>query len=103
MASNEELQKTLQILSTSVKSIQDELTTLKRGAIQNGADLQQSGSSKQSSSTDLAGLTLPPQKRTRQEDDEGISDDEVEDNDTSQGPVVPISEVAAASWKLRSV
>ena len=50
----------------------------------------------QSSSTDLAGLTLPPQKRTRQEDDEGISDDEVEDNDTSQGPVVPISEVAAA-------
>ena len=50
----------------------------------------------QFSSTDLASLTLPPQKRTRLEDDEVISADEVEDNDASQGLLVPISEVVAA-------
>ena len=58
MASNEELQKTLQTLSTNIKSIQDKLMMLKARAIQNGADLQQSGSGMQFSSTDLAGLTL---------------------------------------------
>ena len=72
------------------------MTTLKRGAIQSGTDPQQSGFGTQFSSTDPAGLTLPPQKRTRLEDDEVVSDDEMEDNDASQGPLVPISEAAAA-------
>ena len=69
---------------------------LKREGIQNGADLKLSGSGMQFSSTDLAGLTLPPQKRSRLEDDEVIFDDEVENNDTLQGPLVLISQVATA-------
>ena len=50
----------------------------------------------QFSSKDLASLTLPPQKRTRLKDNKVISDDEVENNDVSQGPLVPISEGVAA-------
>ena len=50
----------------------------------------------QFSNTDLAGLILPPQKRTRLEDDKIISDDEVEENEVPQGPLVPIPEAAAA-------
>lgn len=49
----------------------------------------------QSSSTDIACLIPPPQK-TRLEDDKVYSDEDVEDNDVSQGLLVPISEEAAA-------
>ena len=70
---------------------------LKRGAIHNGADLQQSGSGTgmQHSSTDPADLNPPPIKRIRTEEDEATSNDEAEDTNTSQGPLVPISKAAA--------
>ena len=93
MASNEELQKTLQTLSTGIKSIQNELTTLKHRPYK----MAQACSSQDLACNSAAQiLPLPPQKRTKLEDDEVISNDKVEDNDALQGPLVPISEAVAA-------
>ena len=85
MADSKELKKTLETLSLSVKSIQDELAKLKHGATHSGTDPQQSGSGMQYSSTDLAGLNPPP-KRIRVDKDEVNSDEEAEDLYMSQGP-----------------
>ena len=96
MATSEELAKNLETLSESIKSIQDKLATLERGATHSGADPQQSGSGTQYSSSDLAGLNPPPNKKARHEDEESNSDEEAEDIDASQGPLVTLSEAAAA-------
>ena len=92
MATSEELAKSLEILSESVKSIQDKLAMLERGATHSGADLQQSGSSMQYSSSHLAGLNPPPNKKARQEDEESNSDKEVEDTNAPQGPLITLFE-----------
>ena len=69
----------------SVRSIQHELVTLKRGATRSGTD-PQSGSGMQYSSTDIAGLVPPPDKKSRLEDDEANSDEEIDGINTQQGP-----------------
>ena len=94
MASNKEITKTLETLLASVRSIQDELVTLKREATHSSTN-PQSGSSMQYNSTDIAGLVPPPDKKSRLEDDEANSDEKIGNIDTQQGPLVPISEVAA--------
>ena len=96
MATSEELAKNLETLTESVKSIQDKLVTLERGATHSGTDPLQAGSGMQHSSTDLAGLNPPPSKKTRVEEEEVISDEELEDTDASHGPLVTLSEAAAA-------
>ena len=96
MATNEELAKNLETLTESVKSIQDKIVTLERGATHSGVDPLQSGSGTQHSSTDHADLNPPPSKKTRLEDDEVNSDEEAEDTDVSQGPLVTLSEAVAA-------
>ena len=42
----------------------------------------------------------PPMKKIRTEEDNATSDDEAEDTDTSQGPLVPISEAAATFLEI---
>lgn len=53
--SNKELVKAIQTLTQSVKSIQDDLLMLKRGATHNGSDPQSSGT--QQSNTDVVSIT----------------------------------------------
>jgi len=96
MATNEELAKNFKTLSECVKTIQDKMVTLERGATHSGADPLQSGPGTQHSSTDPAGLSPPPRKKTRLEDEVVISNEETEDTDVSQGPLVMLSEAAAA-------
>ena len=98
MADSKDLKKTLETLSSSVKSIQDELATLKRGATHSGTDPQQSGSGMQLSSTDVAGLNPPP-KRIKVDEEEANSDEEAEDFDATQGPLVPISESSCCIFR----
>ena len=50
----------------------------------------------QNSDADLAGLIPPPSKKTRLEEEYSDSDEEAEDNDTSSGSLVTLSESAAA-------
>ena len=93
MSNNEELSKTVENLAVSVQSIQDQLKTLSRGVTHSGTNLQ-SGSGLQNSSTDTdTGLNPPPTKKTRLEDEEGDSEEEV---DVDKGPLIPLSEAAAA-------
>ena len=65
-------------------------------AIQNGTKTCNSQDPACNSAAQILPAWLSPQKRTRLEDDEVISNDKVEDNDASQGPLVPISEAVAA-------
>ena len=96
MANNEELAKTVESLTASVKSMQDQLTTLTSGATYSGVN-SQSGSGLQYSGTDSdTGLTPPPKKKTRVDDDEDNSEEEMEDVDSQHGPLIPLSEAAAA-------
>ena len=105
---NKELSKTLEMLTASVKSIQDELGTLKRRATYGGTDPQQSGFGigTQQSSTDSADLNPPPNKKVRMEEDEATSIDETasvdeaEDIDMVQGPLVSISKAAATFLEI---
>ena len=76
--------------------MQDQLTTLTSGATYSGVN-SQSGSGLQYSGTDSdTGLTPPPKKKTRVEDDEDDSEEETEDVDSQHGPLIPLSEAAAA-------
>ena len=68
--------------------------------MQSDADPQQSRSGMQFSSTDLACLIRPLQKKTRLEDDEVHSDEDAENNDVSQGLLVLFQRKLLCSWKL---
>ena len=96
MASNEELVKTIEMLAESVKSIQDELMTLKRGAIHIGVDPQSSSGTQQSSTDVSASDDPPPSKKPRMDDGESTTDEEPEDCEDIQAPLVPLSEAASA-------
>ena len=50
----------------------------------------------QHSSADIAGLVPPPEKKSRRDNNEAKSDEEIDNANTQQGPVVPISEAAVA-------
>jgi len=52
----------------------------------------------QNSSTDTTGLTPPHNKKTKLEDKEG--DSEEEDVESQNGPLVPLSEAAAAFLEM---
>ena len=91
MSTNEEIAKTLAELSKSVqnlselpgsmKSLQDKLETLKRGATHSGVNPQPTGS--QYSDVDLSagfGIEPPPPKKRKPDDDLEL-DDEEEDAD----------------------
>ena len=94
--SNGELSKTISQLAESVKSIQDELQVLKRGATQIGLNpLCQSGS-QDSVTRNEPGQELPPNKRTRVESEGADSEGEIEEGEEPHGPLVPLSEAAAA-------
>ena len=94
--SNEELAKTIQTLTESVKSIQDDLSTLKCGAIHNGSDPQSSGT--QQSNTDVvASDDTPPSKKPRVDKVESATNEEdLEDGEDAQTPLVMLSEAASA-------
>ena len=81
---NEELSKTVENLAESVKSMQDQLMMLTRGATHNGTSPQYN-SSLQNSSTNLdTSLIPPPNKKTRLKDEEDESDEELEEVDTQK-------------------
>ena len=67
MSGNEELTKTIELLAENVKSIKDELPTLKRGATQNGSNLQSSAGMQQSDASILTGDDPSPGKKARKE------------------------------------
>ena len=94
--SNGELSKTISQLAESVKSIQDDLQALKRRATQSGLNpLCQSGS--QGSITgNEPGQEPPPNKRTRADSEGANSEGEIEEGEEPHGPLVPLSEAAAA-------
>ena len=95
MVSNEELMKTMKLLVDSVKFIQDKLATLKRRAIHNSANPQSSSGTQQSGTDVVASDKPPPRKKTRV--DEGdTTNDEREDCDDLQAPLVPFLEAASA-------
>jgi len=95
MTSKEELSKTVENPTECVNSMQDQLKTLTGGATHSGTD-PQSGSGLQNSSTDTTSLTPPPKKKMRLEDEEGKSEKEEEDVDLPNGPLIPLSDAAAA-------
>ena len=92
MTSNEELAKAFADLTQSVKSMQDELMTLKRsGPTQTGADpLISSGS--QYSGT-VASDSPPPNKKRKTGDGEDDTDEEIDDPEDNN--LVTLSEEAA--------
>jgi len=91
---NEDLVKTIMDLTQNVKSMQDELTTLKkRGSTQSGINDPLTLSSSQYS--DIIVNDNPPlnKKHMADDQDEQASDDELDDLDNST--LVPLSEEAA--------
>ena len=98
MASNKELMKTMELLVESVKSIRDEPATLKRGAIHNGAN-PQSLSGMQHSGTDVVASDYPPPRKKIRVDDGDTTDDELEDCEDLQAPLVPLSEAASVFFE----
>ena len=96
MSSNEELARTIEMLADSVKSIQDELVTLKRGAIHNGVNPQSSSGTQQSTTDVVASDDPPPSKKQRVDDGDSATDDDPEDCEDLHAPLVPLSEAASA-------
>ena len=78
MADNEELAKSIESLTKSVKSIQDDLLMLKHGTTHSGLNLQSSSGTQQSDGNDLAGDNLPPGKKPRIEEEDPATDEESE-------------------------
>ena len=96
MSGNEELTKTIESLAESVKSIKDELQTLKRGAIQNGSNPQSSAGAQQSEASISTGADPPPGKKARMEEEDPVTDEEPDDWEDSQAPLVALSDAASA-------
>jgi len=107
MSTNEEIAKTLAELSKSVqnlselpgsvKSLQDELETLKRGATHSGVNPQPTGS--QYSDVDLSagfGVEPPPPKKRKPDDDLELDDEEEDADIEPTGQLVNLSEAGAA-------
>ena len=65
MSGNEELTKAIESLMENIKSIKDELQTLKHSAIQNGLNPQSLSSMQQSNASVLTSDDPPPGKKTR--------------------------------------
>ena len=95
---NEELAKSLVTLSESVKSMQEELSTLKRRATQTGATLLSTGLQHSDFDFDASSSSNSPPHKMSKADDEG-KDDEEEVIDKGEleliGQLVTLSEGAA--------
>ena len=87
MSGNKELTKMIESLAESVKSIKDELQTLKRVVIQNGSNPQSSASTQQSEASILTGGDPPPGKKARMEEEDPATDEEPDDWEDSQAPL----------------
>jgi len=85
MASNKELAEQMKSLAAHINSMQYKMVTLKRGALHNSTDPQGSGTEARSN---------PP--LSKMEDDGAESNDNVEEIEAPQGPLVTISETAIA-------
>ena len=87
MTDNEELKSSIDKLTKSVKSIQNELLTLKRGAIHSGSNLQLLPDTQQSSTDVVADDNSSPTKKARAGDEDPTTDDEeLEDCEVIQTP-----------------
>ena len=103
MSGNEELTKTIESLMESVKSIKDELQTLKRGAIQNGSNSQSLAGMQQSDASILTGDDPPSGKKARIEEEDPATDEEPDDWEDSQVSLVALSDAASAFLKATFV
>ena len=70
MSGNEELTMMIEALTESVKSIKDKLQILKRGAIQNGSNLQSSASTQQNDTSILTSDDPSPGNKARMEEED---------------------------------
>lgn len=70
---------------------------MKRGATHSGLNPQSSSGTQQSDGNELAGDNLPPGKKLRMEDEEDpVTDEETEEWEDSQAPLVTLSDAASA-------
>ena len=99
MLGNEELTKTIESLTESIKSIKDKLQTLKCDNIQNGSNPQSSSGTQQSNASVLTSDDPPPGKKTRIEEEDPVTDEEPDDWEDLQSPLVALSDVASAFLK----
>ena len=100
MSGNKELTKTIESLAESVKSIKDKLQTLKSGAIQNGSNPQSSADTQQSDASISISDDPPPGKKARMEKEDPATDEEPDDWEDSQAPLVALSDAASAFLKV---
>ena len=96
MADNEELVKSIESLTKSVKSIQDDLLMLKRGTTHSGLNPQSPSGTQQSDGNDMAGDNLPPGKKPRIEEEEEDPATESEEGEDTQVPLLTLSDAASA-------
>jgi len=96
MASNEELAKTIETLTVSIKSIQDDLLMLKCGAIHSGSNPQSSSGMQQSSTDVVASNNTPHGKKSRVDEEFATDDEEQVDCEDVQASLVSLSEAASA-------
>ena len=69
-------------------------------AIQNGSNPQSSASTQQSDASTLTGDDPPPGKKARTEEEDLATDDEPDDWEDSQAPLVALSDAASAFLKM---